>query len=536
MSPQTVMIGLDAVPPGLFETWTARGELPNLARLSGCARYARMQNFGLYRTENSWLTLLQGNTAEQSGEWGHQDYHPGKYEAIERGAYAFQHHPPFHALGAGRRVAVFDLPLTSLVDEVEGLQLLGWGSEVNQILQQSSPPGLVDTILEKYGPHPLYGSFVNSSDGTRTLSYRIPCVYDVDGLAALRDRLVEAAHTRTQILLDLLARERWDLFVGVYAETHTALHLLWHLSQPHPLHAEMRRALDGDPLLEVFRAVDQGVGQILAAVPDDVRLFVFSPHGMQANTLDLYSLAFLPEILYRWSSGHVALCEEGANLPLPAPRLDYRRHWREEVWATRTAWGEAVLESPFEQEARHDPLDWSPANWYRRCWPSMQAFVLPGYSEGLIRLNVQGRDGPSGMPPAHFGAVCDELTELVARLVDPRSGRPLVDRILRIRESPMDDPVGRPPADLMVCWREDVVTDVVEHPDFGRFGPIPFFRTGGHSTEGFVVARGPSFPAGSRTKPISVPDLTAAVIQGLELPIPAHVTGNPGCLSGDPIN
>lgn len=49
----------------------------------------------------------------------------------------------------------------------------------------------------------------------------------------------------------------------------------------------------------------------------------------------------------------------------------------------------------------------------------MQAFVLPGYSEGLIRLNVQGRDGPSGMPPARFGAVCDELTELLGRLVDP---------------------------------------------------------------------------------------------------------------------
>ncbi|MEN9315495.1 MAG: hypothetical protein RIS35_1888, partial [Pseudomonadota bacterium] len=509
--------------------------LPNFAALMRSARYARMRNFGLYRTENSWLTLLQGNTAEQSGEWGHQDYRPGTYEAIERGAYEFQQCPPFHALGKGRRVAVFDLPLTALVEDLEGLQLLGWGTEVNQIVQQSSPPELLESMLSEYGPHPLYGSFVNTVDGTRTLSYRIPSVYDADGLMALRDCLVQAVRTRTRILLDLLARERWDLFVGVYAEAHTALHLLWHLSQPHPLRATMQGEIDGDPVLEVFRAIDAGLGEIIAAVAGDASLFVFSPHGMQANTLDLYSLAILPEFLYRWSTGRVALCDGGADQPLQPPRLDYRRHWREEVWATRTELGESVLESPFDQENRRDPLDWSPANWYRRCWPTMRAFALPGYSEGLVRVNVQGRDGPAGIPPERFGAACDELTDLLERLVDSRSGRPLVDRILRIRQSPMDDVAGQPPADLMVCWREDVVTDVAEHPEFGTFGPIPYFRTGGHSTEGFVFARGPSFGVGLRPEPISVPDLTAAVFRSLDMPVPAHVTGNPASLFGAPI-
>ncbi|MBI1181965.1 MAG: hypothetical protein GC201_15575 [Alphaproteobacteria bacterium] len=526
MPAPVIAIGLDALAPDMLEDWVGQGLLPNLARLFDDGLYARQDNFSLYRTENSWLTLLHGCSAETSHEWGHQDYTASSYELRERAAYGFKHFQPFYALGDRRRVAVFDVPLTGLVDDVDGVQLLGWGTEVNQILRQSSPPDLMAQVIARHGRHPLYDTITNADDGTETLSYRIPCLYDVEVQRGVRDKLIASTHQRTAIIRDLMRRERWDLLIGVYAEIHTAGHLFWHLSQPHLLQEALRAQAGSDYVLDILQAIDSGLGVLSEELPADARLFVFSPHGMQANSIDLSSMLFLPELLYRWSSGEAAFAGRAAAGPVPPPRVDYRRHWSEEVWDLRTEHGDTVLDSPAAQEARRDPLDWDPGNWFRPLWPSMRAFTLPGYSEGLIRLNVAGRDGTGGVDPADFGRVCDEVTAVVQGLADARTGAPLAREIIRVRATPEQDP-GSSPADLMVLWRDDLSADCVEHPTLGRIGPVPYFRSGGHATQGFVLARGDGFAPGTRLPPVKTADVTATLLDRMGVDIPEHVEGRP---------
>lgn len=527
MPAPVIALGLDALAPELLERWVQEGRLPNLSRLFREGSYARQDNFSLYRTENSWLTLLQGCSPEASHEWGHQTYEAGAYKAREAAAYGFRRYKPFYALGDRRRVAVFDIPLTGLVDGVDGIQLLGWGTEVNQILRQSQPPGLMAEMIEHYGRHPLYDTITNADDGAETLSYRIPCVYDVPLMQRLRDQLVVSTHQRTAIIRDLMARERWDLLMAAYGEIHTAGHLFWHFSEPHPLSGPLREYADGNLLLEVMQAIDQDIGLITDDLPVGSQLFVYSPHGMQANSLDLYSMLFLPELLYRWSSGESAFAGGAAGASVPTPRFDYRRHWCQEVWDLRTDHGNAVLESPYKQEAEGDPLDWDPGNWYRRLWPTMRAFTLPGYSEGLIRVNVAGRDGPRGVAKDHFGQVCDDIVRLAEELVDARTGEAVVREVIRVRRNPGDDAPELAPADLMVLWRDDLTADTVEHPSLGQIGPVPFFRSGGHATQGFVLARGVGFDAGARLPPVATADVTATLLDRLGVEMPEHVEGRP---------
>ena len=528
MNKPVLMIGVDALPYELVRSWMSEGKLPNLARLKTQGIFGGQQNFDLYRTENSWMTLLQGCSPESSGEWGHLDYDAESYDASERAAYDFRKIPPFYVLGQRTRVTLFDVPLTRLVDGVNGIQVLGWGTEVNQIRSESSPPGLLRELRNKHGRHPLYGMRTDGEeDEKEILGYRIPSIYDIDSMHLLKDRLVAATRQRTGMILDLMQRQAWDLMLAVYAETHTALHLMWHLSQAHPLHDVMRERIGSDLMLEVIQAVDEGIGQLLAAVSDSAEVIVFSPHGMQSNTLDLYSMLVLPELLYRWSTGEKALCDSDIGQTPPMPRTDYSRHWREEIWDMRTPHGDSVLESPSEQTARNDPLDWDPGNWYRPCWPKMRAFTLPGYSEGLIRLNVQGRDGPGGIPADEFDQVSREIGGILDELKDARTGEPIVEKIIRVRETPEDMDPSKSPADLMVCWRDNVVTDVVDHPRLGRIGPVPFFRSGGHSTRGFVLARGEGFDPATEFDDMRTEDLTATVLDHLGVEMPAHVTGKP---------
>ena len=255
-----IAIGLDALGPQILEGWLAEGRLPTLARLARDGLYARQTNTSLNRTESSWLTLLQGCQVDTSDEWGHQDYDAQAFSFTERASYEFRKYPPFYALGPDRRVAIFDIPLTQQVPDVNGIQLLGWGTEVNQILRQSSPPGLMDELIARHGRHPLYDSEHEADDGTQTMSYRIPSIYDMDQMRHTRDLLVAAVHQRTAIILDLMRMERWDLLMCAYAEVHTAGHLFWHLSQAAGPLAELqfRRAVaisEGDLSVFVTRPI-----------------------------------------------------------------------------------------------------------------------------------------------------------------------------------------------------------------------------------------------------------------------------------------
>ncbi len=528
MSRQVIAIGLDALDPTLLEGWVEEGKLPFLGRLFSEGTYARQRNFSLYRTENSWLTLLQGCAPDKSHEWGHQSYATGAYSTSESAVYGFKRYGPFYALGKERRVAVFDIPLVGLVNHVDGIQLLGWGTEVNQIQRQSAPAGLMADMIRRHGRHPLYDTITSADDGNETLSYRIPCLYDLGLMRQTRDKLIAATRQRGAILRDLMRSERWDLLFCAFGEIHSGGHLFWHLGRAHPLADYFAGPAGTDFLLEVMQAIDDELASLAAETGDAADLIIFSPHGMQANSLDLYSMLFLPELLYRWSSGQSAFDGIGAvgSTP-PPPRLDYSRHWAAEVWDMRTAHGDAVLESPREQERRKDPLDWDPGNWYRPLWPAMRAFTLPGYSEGLVRINVAGRDGDGGLPAGQFEHCCNELTALLHGLRDARSGEPMIEEIIRVRDNPWDDRPELSPADLMVVWRNDLCTDVVDHPQLGRIGPAPFFRSGGHATEGFILAKGDGFVPGRHLPPVPTPDVTATLLARLGVPVPGHVDGRP---------
>lgn len=518
-----VAIGLDATAPDLLSRWMDAGCLPHCAALRDRGSFAAVDNVRYYRTETSWLTFLTGALPIETGEWGHVDYDPGTYAVRERDAYAFAAIPPFYARMPGRRVCVFDVPLARPVDNVDGIQLMGWGTEVNQCLRVSRPPSLMDELIARHGDHPLFESAAGrnrSVDGEpQVLSYRIPSSYDVAALHDLSARLCVGAQRRAEILCDLLARGPWDLFLGVFSETHTASHLLWHLSQEHPLRETLGRGSGGDPMLRVFQAVDAAVGRVAAAVKADADLVLFSIYGIGANVLDLPSMAILPEVLFRWSFPETAALRGGEG-PLAPADLGHVRHWKQEMWDVTTDWAKARLDSPDAQEQRNDPLAWQPANWYQPLWPQMKAFALPTYSEGLVRLNVAGREPAGAVAAADFTRTRDELCDLLRSLEDARTGRPMVRDIVPTRTDPFATGNG-PPADLIVLWQEESPTDVVDGAGVGRIGPLPYFRSGGHSSRGFVMAGGPAFDRGSRLadlKAEQLPRFFVDLVEGVRSP------------------
>jgi hypothetical protein len=91
----------------------------------------------------------------------------------------------------------------------------------------------------------------------------------------------------------------------------------------------------------------------------------------------------------------------------------------------------------------------------------------------------------------------------------------MVRDIVRTRTGALENDTG-PPADLIVLWQEEAPTDVVESEDVGRIGPLPYFRCGGHSSRGFVLASGRRFGARSTIADIRAEELPRFMTELLE--------------------
>jgi predicted AlkP superfamily phosphohydrolase/phosphomutase len=540
MRNSVIAIGLDAADPSLIETWIDQGHLPTLARLRSQGVYTRLETFRQYRAETPWTTFLTGCSPSQTGYWSPVQYDASTYGAVDRGAYDFADYGPFYALGPDYRVAVFDMPQSTLTPEANGPQMLAWGAHSALTPRHSLPAELFQDILTRHGDHPVFN---RDHADTRNL----------DALCALKDQLVTGIQRRAAICQEWLQQERWDLLLTVFGETHSAGHFFWHLSQPeHPLYAVMGQNAP-DLLLETFQAVDGAIAQILAQAPDDAQVVVFAAHGMGANVMDLPSMFFLPELMYRFNfPGKFGIAQSDPAATLPPPRTQYkRRGWLGETWSLRhddnplRAWMRRQLPTRLFEKLEpllgplHEPqlvaphtlcdqgsdLYFQPAMWYQALWPQMRAFALPSYSEGYIRINLAGREAQGIVQPQDYDALCDEITTTLQELTDGRTGQPMVREVIRTRTAAGDRAANLPDADLVVLWQEDHATDVVDSPELGRIGPVPYLRTGSHRSRGFFLAKGPGISAQSTLPSGHALDLAPTLLDLMGAPVPSYYSG-----------
>ena len=518
-----IAIGLDSADPHLLDTWARSGRLPNLARLREQAAYWPLRGPDLHLSEQAWTLVATGRAADRTGYWSRWKFDPGSYGLHDTGAYDYAEHPPFYALGTGYRCAIFDVPQMRLRQDVDGIQVLAWGARSARTGTASDPPDLLPRLVARHGRHPALDRDHASH-------------WNPLAVARLEWALREGAARRAAICVDLLHREPWDLFFTAFGETHSAGHFLWHRSQDHPLRRTRGKA-SVDPMLRVFQAVDRAVGDILAARPD-ANVVLFSPEGMEANAVDLPSTVFLPELLYRFS------CEPAVGLvgggrsgsPPPPPSFPKALGWHRELYALRSdvhpvrrrlrRWLPMELSGWWERASDPGPgpahpgsageLFHQPAMWYRPHWHRMRCFALPSISHGYVRINVRGRERDGMVPPDEYGSLCDELGRHLRALRDARTGRPLVREVVRTRRSPLEGG-SRPDADLVVFYHP-APTDVVDSPRFGRIGPVPFARTGGHANRGFALLKAPGFEPGAGLPQGSLEDLAPTLLHLLETP------------------
>jgi predicted AlkP superfamily phosphohydrolase/phosphomutase len=524
---RVVALGLDSAERSYVESLMSAGEMPALASLVARSRRLVL-DAAQARNEYVWAEFVRGRDPGAQHEWDTHRFDPASYDA-----YLLHARPGtrwWHGAADGR-VVTLDVPQVTAVEPGDGVHVVGWGAAQVYGPRSSSPRGLLREIDARFGPHPMVRNDQMGWHHARRID---------DVTAAMARGARQRAHV-ARFLLDRY--DDWQLFATVWSEMHPAAEFLWHgVDDTHLLASHPTAALAGDALRRVFHAVDDGIGELVDALPADVAVVVFSLNGVQTGPGDTPSGALLPEFLSRLYAGEgvldagdaAAWRQQGCPPVVPGPcqRNGYfsaRRTngdprvrvaqrvlealpaaaWPAQHAARRVVArvlgkrvGPAGMTIPPEVDVDAGVLESTRiqfgqvADWYHAQRSTMPAFALPSFAHGYVRVNLAGRERDGVVDPGDYRRVTDELAAVLRTCTSPRTGRPVVRDVVRTRGDTVAaalDPDG-PYADLIVVWEPCV--DAFEHPGTGLVGPFPLQRVAGHSRNGFALVCAPGLLPG----------------------------------------
>ena len=394
-----------------------------------------------------------------------------------------------------RRALLFDIPYARALGDERVTQLNGWGLR-GEMDPEVSPPGLLEDAVARHGEYPRW----LSEDFDRSL--RSERRY-------LRE-LLRMVDARTGLLKQMLADHDWDLALVAYWEAHNAAHMFHRYSDPSHIHHDpARRDEFGDALLQVYRRLDLGLGELLSGLPADTEVVVFSQYGLRSCSNGREIVPRLFEKL-------------GYTVPRTAPPLARAANAARSLfpWSIRR---HVNARLSYEAKMRiagrmfADSIDWD----------RTRAVVESEFGHAWIRLNLRGRE-PNGTVEggSEYEALCDEIAHELLSVVEVESGEPAIVEVVRTREL-VDGPNVHELPDLVARFRNDRMVAAVRHPRVGLIEEdLRDMPKTEHTGEGFLIAAGPQIRSGGRVEGGDILDVAPTLLHLLGLPAPEEMDGH----------
>jgi len=510
---QVLLIGLDSADAQLIEEWCDSGDLPHLASMRREGAWARLGTTADIMHVSAWPTIYTGASPGHHGMYHAYQARPGVQGAV-RAQPAECALPPFwaHLDDAGRRCIVFDAFMDYPLKGFGGRQILEYGTWTWFGAPGSTPGGLRRELVRHVGPYP-------APEHLHVLS--------VPDSRVFRDQLVNGAGAKARAVRWLLGESSWDMAFVSFGETHGAGHYLWHTGDPgHPASRDYDFSGAPDALRDVYIAIDEGIGSILEAVPDDTMVIVFSGDGMGPNYSGCH---LMPELLRRmgWLSDTRGSAEQAPGASTGMPRKKLLSRVRQMVpLGVRQSVTRCLPRSLHYRMS----MKWVNDSIH---WDRSRVFCIPNSNEAYFRLNLKGRE-PRGLvePGAEERAIVDELATEVRQLVNPDNRRAAAHSVVPVDGAFPGAERGRLP-DVVACW--DPEAEVLARVESARRGLIEGVAgyqtspgyTGNHRPNAFLVARGPGVREGVEVTGRHILDIAPTVLAALAVDPPRHFEGRP---------
>ena len=498
------LIAFDAAEITTIERGIAEGWLPNLARLLNGGELLRIRSDSDVTVGAVWPGFYTGKLPPEHGisgviQWraDHMRHErPDDHDWIDTTPFYRKFGPD------GPRVLALDAPFAPSAKSFGGTEVVSWNAHATRGRRGSWPEDLFAELKRRHGRPEMRDEIYGPQSAA--------------GLLKLRDQMVASARQQSALARELSRENQWDLFLLGFGAVHRA---------GHKLHAPMiLRHPSNDPALpealnEVYRACDAAIGDVVAELPDECRVILFSLNGMVTNTSSYF---LLPEMLRRILGDDAS---DTSATPLPAPSLLHRLRG-----AVPLEWRSALKEQL--PVAVKDAL----GRYWRQAeatdWSKVRAFRLVGSDfEGQVRINLRGRERDGIVEPGdEYEALCSKIATGLTTFVDAESGKPIIKAVLRTSDLWPEVQQRADLPDLLVQWSDStpVGLKVVKSERYGAFrnnwrDKPPDGRSGHHQPVGWAFTANSGTETGDMA--VAVQDLTATVYAHFGLPVPEGIRG-----------
>jgi predicted AlkP superfamily phosphohydrolase/phosphomutase len=501
MSYRVWVIGLDGATFDLITPWVQSGDLPTFSRLMTEGSWGEIRSTIPPITGPAWISFMTGTNPGKHGVFDFTYRRPGSYDFPPTTGENNRQPSLWQILSqAGKRSLVLNVPMTYPPEPINGLLVSGMPA-TDLVTYPRDLAQKIKEIIPDYVVYPDPGQ-AYSDQGIETFLKQV-------------DRSIQGGVRMWQ---ELIKKESWDFAMILFNATDVVQHALWKFMSPqHPQYDPRKAAKYGKAILNVYKALDAVLADIMKKVDENTVLWVMSDHGFgpfhqffHVNTWLIQQglmsirpspIARLKAFLFRMGFSPMFIYNILMNVGLGKIKREVVRGRSQKLRLFFLSF---------------DDVDWS---------------KTVGYSLGnigQIRINVKGRE-PQGVvePGSEYDRVVGEVIERLSQVRDPKNGELVVEHIYRRSEIYAGDAFEDAPDILFLPRR-------LEYFGFGEyeFGDhriiVPVTRgiSGTHRMNGIGLAWGTAIRSGMLNG-VKLEDLAPTILHLMGQPIPAHMDGRP---------
>jgi predicted AlkP superfamily phosphohydrolase/phosphomutase len=468
---RVLLVGWDGADWRILDPMLERGLLPNLQALIDRGARGVLRSTTPNHSWAAWPSFLTGLEPSNHGvydiferEKGQRRNLPVTYRSIKAPTILSDLN------AAGATTVTTNLPLTFPPPRVKGKIVAG--GVLPKWRPFTHPETLAKELEDAGTPFPINGmswtTFRNRPD-------------------PLLQEAVELTRARTRANLHLLDTTDWRFAALIYVATDRLQHCLDRYVAPdHPDYARLSKDRLAEKLRDVYRLLDDSLGQILDRARDDDLVLFVSDHGFRSCTRALHMDRVLDHLGFlRFSQ---------ASRVVFGPMQ----------------WGRmrSVARRIYDRLGLHGRVSLPQSvNWQKTT-----AYTSVRSTGEGISLNVAGREPDGTVDPGDYETVREKVMDALAGFVDPESGQKPFGRVLP-REEVFKGRHAETAPDILLepapLYSLTHARSMVEQADW---------LSGDHRPEGVIAAAGPRVSGDALAEPALLVDVAPTILAALGAP------------------
>ena len=485
--PKVLLIGLDGATWDLLKPWTREGELPAIRRLMETGVYSNLVSTIPSYTMPAWTSMITG---VNPGKHGIYDLYTSS-EMQRRITSSRDRKVPsiFQILSEyGRTSVAVNIPGTFPPDRIKGAMVSGLMTTPSSRSYFVYPENLKERIS------PFFDKAFTFENAARIARYLST---DKKAMMVRTDEIVESEAKCSQMLWEIY---KPDLLWQVLRTTDLLQHYLYDSKD---LESENIKCL-----LAHYRKVDSQIATIIEHCGGDVAVFIVSDHGFAPLRKYFH--------LNNWLEQMGLLKRSTKVLPLFWAVAQFADKFTDITRSKRLANNiilrmlgiRAVIDTARKVVSPNVSIDFSETKAY--C-PSLTSQGIK-----LLATDETSRDN-----------LVKKIVPALHEVEDPETGEPVVERVFERGDIYSGSYVSQAP-DLVIVTREGyIVTDMLSASGDFLCPPLSFTtaKAGDHRPKGVFIASGSGVNDKGSISPLTVYDITPAILQLIGIPVPSYMDG-----------